>query len=556
MSNTLIGTAEQVAATFGNFGQDHIGQCPSPLEEAEEMEEKAGNLIANMFAHQTASFINREESFDVLGMQHLASNGANAAGIRPAPPSWYAKRLRVNLEKVQPVWSIHLRVNEGEASSRLSYNRYFSNKCLAALFGKDPETLSSRLNGLKSSREPGERTDAFATQATVPVAPFLNMPYSRDTVNANSGSEYLANVRYASSLLWTEKGVYRLLYETNLNVSASRRYAIEKSPDFAFLADYAKNKNPQPEKGLKTTPAMVSGKALGVQGAIGSYRAPAANPQLGSSVFSKEDASLQAREIAQKSGEPENFIIDALNYNADEMSKVAAATHSVNTRAVKAIRACLLEIAELRTLNAVLKSENAELKAARALKRGPQPPTNLPGSDADTVVYAQRTESQGDIQLDVPESLARYMARVGPFEDVNDLTKKGLLNSDQMFSLFSRHWKSESGVLIAKPKFQALLRKVFLLQNSTHRAPVLRAEPARDNYVTITSVKCKKLPNPIDPESLQVLEPENPAFMLSPEPCIRFQVRYTSKAVDFMKKNWKELLSRSKSGLSCAFSEF
>jgi hypothetical protein len=60
----------------------------------------------------------------------------------------------------------------------------------------------------------------------------------------------------------------------------------------------------------------------------------------------------------------------------------------------------------------------------------------------------------------------------------------------------------------------------------------------------ICQVLCKKKPNPTD-DLGNKLELDNPAYSFSKEPCVRFQVRYTSKAIDHLKKNWYKLLEAS-----------
>lgn len=141
------------------------------------------------------------------------------------------------------------------------------------------------------------------------------------------------------------------------------------------------------------------------------------------------------------------------------------------------------------------------------------------------------------------ESLSQYVSRKGKkHHRAEQLTRMGLLNSDQIYSLFSDSWIDLStGKLINKDKFQELLRKVFHLKHSTHRTPMLKSEMIRDNMAVVCQVLCKKKPNPVDDHGNK-LELDNPAYLSSPEPCVRFQTRYTSKAIDYLRNNWYMLV--------------
>jgi hypothetical protein len=121
----------------------------------------------------------------------------------------------------------------------------------------------------------------------------------------------------------------------------------------------------------------------------------------------------------------------------------------------------------------------------------------------------------------------------------------GLLNSDQLYSLFSDSWIDPSNnKLIKKDKFQDLLRDVFHIEHSNHRTPMLKAKVIRDNMAVVCQVLCKKKPNPTDDHGNK-LELDNPAYISSTEPCVRFQTRYTAKAIDHLKNNWYKLLESS-----------
>jgi hypothetical protein len=141
------------------------------------------------------------------------------------------------------------------------------------------------------------------------------------------------------------------------------------------------------------------------------------------------------------------------------------------------------------------------------------------------------------------ESLSQYLARNKKKHYKSDqLTRMGLLNSGQVYSLFFDSWiDPDTGVLIQKDKFQNVLRHVFHLKHSSHRTPLLKTDAVREHMAVICQVLCKKKPNPTD-DLGNKLELDNPAYSFSKEPCVRFQVRYTSKAIDHLKKNWYKLL--------------
>jgi hypothetical protein len=147
------------------------------------------------------------------------------------------------------------------------------------------------------------------------------------------------------------------------------------------------------------------------------------------------------------------------------------------------------------------------------------------------------------VDLSSAESLSQYLSRNGKKQyKAEQLTRMGLLNSDQIYSLFSDSWLDKStSELIQKDKFQDLLRQIFHLKHSSHRTPMLKAEMIRDNMAVVCQVFCKKKPNPTDDYGNK-LELDNPAYTSNSDPCVRFQVRYTAKAIDYLRNNWYMLL--------------
>lgn len=175
---------------------------------------------------------------------------------------------------------------------------------------------------------------------------------------------------------------------------------------------------------------------------------------------------------------------------------------------------------------------------------------DLTNEDEEEIVYESNVfkhySSSPTVALSTKETLSDYLSRVSKQDTkVDHLTRLGLLNSDQVYSLFSDFWiDPTTSKLIQKSKFQDMLRNVFHLQNSTHRAPLLKAEMIRDNLSVVRQVTCKKKPNPVDDEGNK-LDLDNPAYTSNSKRCIRFQVRYTAKGIDYLKKNWYTLLEKS-----------
>lgn len=144
------------------------------------------------------------------------------------------------------------------------------------------------------------------------------------------------------------------------------------------------------------------------------------------------------------------------------------------------------------------------------------------------------------------ESLSQYISRKGnKHYRAEQLTRMGLLNSEQIYSLFSDCWTDPiTNKLVIKSKFQEIIRQVFHITHSNHRTPMLKSEMIRDNMAIVCQVLCKKKPNPTDDYGNK-LELDNPAYISSPEPCVRFQTRYTSKAIDYLRDNWYMLVESS-----------
>lgn len=143
--------------------------------------------------------------------------------------------------------------------------------------------------------------------------------------------------------------------------------------------------------------------------------------------------------------------------------------------------------------------------------------------------------------VNINESLNQYLARRKSALESQYLTRIGLLNSEQVYILFADFWKDLNGVLVSKETFQNVLRTVFHTKNSTHRTPILKSDMVRNKFAEVCQVFCKKVPNPLNHKG-EPIELDNPAYTYSKEPCIRFQVRYTSKAIDYLRENWYSLI--------------
>lgn len=145
--------------------------------------------------------------------------------------------------------------------------------------------------------------------------------------------------------------------------------------------------------------------------------------------------------------------------------------------------------------------------------------------------------------LNDPDSLSKFLSRLPKAADADMLTRNGLLNSDQIYSAFAEKWNDpNTGKLIKKEDFQAILRYVFHKSNSSHRIPVLKANALRDNFAAVCTIRCKKKANPRD-ASGNILDIDNPAYTSNEHPCVRLQARYTSKAVELLIQRWEKYVS-------------
>lgn len=152
--------------------------------------------------------------------------------------------------------------------------------------------------------------------------------------------------------------------------------------------------------------------------------------------------------------------------------------------------------------------------------------------------------SHKDWSSSSPDSLKHYVNKLGIWDDVNNLTKSGLLNSDQVLSLFSSYWLDEKGKLVGKARFQRILRAAFHLPASTHEAPTLRSQAVRDNLSVVCHVVCPKWDNPVDSKGA-VQKADNPAYKVDKQnKHVRPQVRYSFKGVDWLRKNWTSMLKQ------------
>lgn len=223
--------------------------------------------------------------------------------------------------------------------------------------------------------------------------------------------------------------------------------------------------------------------------------------------------------------------------------KVEATTETKETMKISALKYVsdiIDQLWEERNARRALEAEVADLKARLQFITVP---TSVSKQHANVTLDSIKAAMTSRIKFDQTESLSRFVSRLGTFRHGEDLTKMGLLNSDQVYGLFSDFWVDPvTNLLIAKEKFQAILRSVFHLTHSDHRTPLLKAKAIRHNYAVVCQVQCKKLPNPRGPKG-EILEKDNPAYLASKEPCVRFQTRYTSKAVEYLRTNWSRLLN-------------
>lgn len=154
-------------------------------------------------------------------------------------------------------------------------------------------------------------------------------------------------------------------------------------------------------------------------------------------------------------------------------------------------------------------------------------------------------------------TLAQHLSSSEFVSTSEEFTKAGLLNSNALYSVL---WMYLNDVIrenmsssiplginmndFSKPNFFRLLRSLFQTHDSTHRMPLLNSTAKQKNYATICHIKCEKKANPVDAAG-QALDLANPAYTSNTDPCVRLQVRYTDKAVKYLKsyllKNWVSL---------------
>jgi len=270
----------------------------------------------------------------------------------------------------------------------------------------------------------------------------------------------------------------------------------------------------------------------------------------------KEDIQLWLKAQAQTYGvytPPEPLVTDkqiTANYNIKSLSEASSNIVEAVKYVTDIVNQLWTERNKRRELEDEITRLNAQILNLNDKKLNPvpreqqltlplKPKLNLNATDKlDSIraTYHRHLGENNNLQL----SMNQYLASNGTPQKADQLTKIGLLNSDQVYSLFSEFWKQDNGKIISKDKFQAILRKVFHSSNSTHRTPVLKANMLMDNMAIVCQVFCKKKPNPRD-TSGNILEADNPAYSASPEPCVRFQTRYTSKAIDYLRVHWYKL---------------
>lgn len=222
-------------------------------------------------------------------------------------------------------------------------------------------------------------------------------------------------------------------------------------------------------------------------------------------------------------------------------SDLLKATKAINKeKAIKAVSEVIDSYYAERDLR---RSLEIEVLALRKRVKELETKEASPSGSAQTA-YATLERCRKDLvsltglDLNKRESLNQYLSRLKGFGKVDEMTRMGLLNSDQLFSLFHEFWTDPTtGKLVTKEKFQNILKRAFHIPNSSHRTPLLSADAVRSNLAVVCRVKCSKKPNPKDSKG-NILEKDNPAYLSSKEPCVRFQARYTSKAVDLLRVNW------------------
>lgn len=186
------------------------------------------------------------------------------------------------------------------------------------------------------------------------------------------------------------------------------------------------------------------------------------------------------------------------------------------------------EVISLRKENLALRTQLAALTSAKA---------------ATSVQQLGSSKPQPGFNMEDIDSLNKYLSKVGTYDFVEDLVKAGLFNVSEIYSMNSAVWTDpRTGTLVNKCKFQEILRTVFHTAHSSKGAPSLRSRVMRENYAAVCKVRCAKVPNKLD-EQGQPTEKDNPAYTSNTDPCIRHQVRYTSKAIEYLRANWSLLIS-------------
>lgn len=146
---------------------------------------------------------------------------------------------------------------------------------------------------------------------------------------------------------------------------------------------------------------------------------------------------------------------------------------------------------------------------------------------------------------DTPKSLQTYVNKTGEWDDVFNLTKAGLLNTEQVLSLFSGSWLDENGTLVTKARFQKILRHAFHTPHSTHESPTLKHSAIMANYSVVCHVVCPKWEKPKVSKGAAA-DAANPAYKANELKHVRPQVRYSFKGIEWLRNNWTRLLSAVK----------
>ena len=146
---------------------------------------------------------------------------------------------------------------------------------------------------------------------------------------------------------------------------------------------------------------------------------------------------------------------------------------------------------------------------------------------------------------DTPKSLQTYVNKTGEWDDVFNLTKAGLLNTEQVLSLFSGSWLDENGTLVTKARFQKILRHAFHTPHSTHESPTLKHSAIMANYSVVCHVVCPKWEKPKVSKGAAA-DAANPAYKANALKHVRPQVRYSFKGIEWLRNNWTRLLSAVK----------